>query len=141
VVTYEATGQVEVGEPLPPGRMVGGEKSLKTGAGLSYQKTRATYDFTSNEGALMLNSRAVFPLAVTARRPARIAPLLAAVAFGLSSPHAADAQMVVSNDFEDGTTQGWIPRGSALLTNTTEAANTGTASRPPAGRPASTAPR
>jgi len=87
----------------------------------------------------MRNSRAVFPLAVTARRPARIAPLLAAVAVGLaglSSPHSADAQTVVSNDFEDGTTQGWIPRGPVLLTNTTEAANTGTHSLKTTGRTA-----
>ena len=87
----------------------------------------------------MRNSRAVFPPAVTAKRPARIAPLLAAVAVGLaglSSPHAADAQTVVSNDFEDGTSQGWIPRGSAVLTNTTEAANTGTHSLKTTGRTA-----
>jgi hypothetical protein len=87
----------------------------------------------------MRNSRTVFPLAVTARRPARIVPLLAAVAVGLaglSSPYSADAQTVVSNDFEDGTTQGRIPRGSAVLTNTTEAANTGTHSLKTTGRTA-----
>ena len=63
----------------------------------------------------MRNSRDVFPLAMTARRAARIVPLLAAVAVGLaglSSARSADAQTVVSTDFEDGTLQGWIPRGA-----------------------------
>jgi len=44
------------------------------------------------------------------------------------SPRAAAAQTVVQDDFEDGTTQGWVPRGTAVLTNTTEAANTGSRS-------------
>ena len=79
----------------------------------------------------MRNSRAVFPLAVTARRPARIVPLLAAVAVGLaglSSARSAEAQTVVSSDFEDGTTQGWIPARPRPLTNTTEPAIAGTRS-------------
>ena len=46
------------------------------------------------------------------------------------------AQTVVQNDFEDGTTQGWVPRGTAVLTNTTEAANTGTHSLKTTGRTA-----
>ena len=85
----------------------------------------------------MRNSRAVFPLVATGKRHALILPLLAAVAVGLaglSSALSADAQTVVSNDFEDGTTQGWIPRGTAVLTNTTEAANTGTHSLKTTGR-------
>src|SRR4029450_4748016 len=87
----------------------------------------------------MRNSRAVFPLAVTASRPARIVPLLAAIAVGLaglSSPHSAEAQTVVSSDFEDGPTQGWIPRGPVLLPNRPEAANTGTHSLKTTGRTA-----
>ncbi|HVH88212.1 MAG TPA: carbohydrate binding domain-containing protein, partial [Terriglobales bacterium] len=38
---------------------------------------------------------------------------------------AAFAETVVQNDFEDGTLQGWISRGTAILTNTTEAAHGG----------------
>jgi hypothetical protein len=45
---------------------------------------------------------------------------------------------VVQNDFEDGTVQGWIPRGTAMLSNTTEAARTEvTALKPSAAPPAS----
>jgi endo-1,4-beta-xylanase len=55
---------------------------------------------------------------------------------GLSSPRPAAAQTVVQHGFEDGTTQGWIPRGTAVLTNTTEAANTGTHSLKTTGRTA-----
>ena len=75
----------------------------------------------------MRNSRNVFP------------PLLAVAALGLAglaSAPPADAQTAVSNDFEDGTNQGWIPRGSAVLTNTTEVANTGTHSLKTTGRTA-----
>src|SRR5215475_13850586 len=43
---------------------------------------------------------------------------------------------VVQNDFEDGTVQGWIPRGTAVLSNTTEAAHTGTHSLKTIGRTA-----
>jgi endo-1,4-beta-xylanase len=46
------------------------------------------------------------------------------------------AQTVVQNDFEDGTTQGWGPRGGVVLTNTTEAAATGTRSLRTSGRTA-----
>ncbi len=51
-------------------------------------------------------------------------------------PAFAAAQTVVQDGFEDGTTQGWIPRGTAVLTNTTEAANTGTHSLKTTGRTA-----
>jgi endo-1,4-beta-xylanase len=51
-----------------------------------------------------------------------------------SSP--ATAQTIVSNDFEDGTLQSWIPRGTAVLTNTTEAAHGGTHSLKTTGRTA-----
>ena len=50
----------------------------------------------------MRNSRVVFPPIVTARRAARIVPLLAAVAVGLaglSSARSAEAQTVASSDF------------------------------------------
>ena len=44
----------------------------------------------------------------------------------LLSPPTASAQTVVQHDFEDGTPQGWTPRGGGVvLTNTTEAAATG----------------
>src|SRR5688572_13691734 len=49
----------------------------------------------------------------------------------------APAQTIVQNDFEDGTPQNWIPRGgSVVLTNTTEAAATGTRSLKTTGRTA-----
>src|SRR5215813_6278923 len=52
------------------------------------------------------------------------------------NPRAAVAQTVsvVQNDFEDGTPQGWIPRGGVILTNTTEAAAGGTHSLKTTGR-------
>ena len=46
------------------------------------------------------------------------------------------AAQVVSDDFEDGTTQGWIPRGPVTLTNSTTVANTGTHSLLTTGRTA-----
>src|ERR1044071_781499 len=55
----------------------------------------------------------------------------------LLSPQPASAQAVVQNDFEDGTLQGWIPRGgTVVLTNTTEAAATGARSLKTTGRTA-----
>ena len=42
----------------------------------------------------------------------------------------------ISSDFEDGTAQGWSPRGSVTLTNTTESAAAGTHSLKVAGRTA-----
>src|SRR6266699_3035110 len=47
------------------------------------------------------------------------------------------AQTIVSNDFEDGTLQSWTPRGgSVVLTNTTEAAQSGIHSLKTTGRTA-----
>ena len=46
--------------------------------------------------------------------------------FALAFAAPAAAQTVISHDFEDGTLQGWRPRGTAVVENTTEAANTGT---------------
>src|ERR1039457_5861015 len=52
-------------------------------------------------------------------------------------PAAAQTPAVVQNDFEDGTLQGWIPRGgSVVLTNSTEAAHGGTQSLKTTGRTA-----
>ena len=74
-----------------------------------------------------------------------IAPILAfmlVVALAYSSilltPRPASAQIgpLVQNDFEDGTLQSWIPRGTAILTNTTEAAATGMHSLKTTGRTA-----
>jgi endo-1,4-beta-xylanase len=56
--------------------------------------------------------------------------------FGLLSASLATAQITLQNDFEDGTNQGWIPRGSAVLTNTTEQAHGGTHSLKTTGRTA-----
>jgi endo-1,4-beta-xylanase len=52
------------------------------------------------------------------------------------NPRTAVAQTgtVVQNDFEDGTLQGWIPRGPVALTNSTEAAAGGTRSLKTTGR-------
>jgi endo-1,4-beta-xylanase len=54
----------------------------------------------------------------------------------LAAPAGATAQTVVQHDFEDGTTQGWAPRGGVTLTNVTEAAATGTHSLRTTGRTA-----
>ena len=43
---------------------------------------------------------------------------------GAAAPVA--AQTVVQHTWEDGTLQGWVPRGSAVLTNTTDVAHSGT---------------
>jgi GH35 family endo-1,4-beta-xylanase len=51
-------------------------------------------------------------------------------------PTHATAQTIVSNGWEDGTTQGWAPRGAVALTSTTEAAATGTHSLKTTGRTA-----
>jgi endo-1,4-beta-xylanase len=68
---------------------------------------------------------------------AAIAPLLSAIGLAaLAFAPPAAAQTVVSHDFEDGTTQGWGPRGSAVVTNSTEAANGGTHSLKTTGRTA-----
>jgi hypothetical protein len=41
--------------------------------------------------------------------------------FALAFAAPAAAQTVISHDFEDGTPQGWRPRGTAVVENTTEA--------------------
>src|ERR1043165_4210363 len=46
------------------------------------------------------------------------------------------AQTIVNNDFEDGTAQGWIPRGPVTLTNSTDFAHGGTQSLLTTGRTA-----
>jgi endo-1,4-beta-xylanase len=53
----------------------------------------------------------------------------------LYHPSQIDAQTIVQNDFEDGTVQGWVPRGGGVvLTNSTEAAQAGTHSLKTTGR-------
>lgn len=47
---------------------------------------------------------------------------------------AAQSGTIVNNDFEDGSLQSWIPRGPVTLTNTTEAAASGTHSLKTTGR-------
>jgi len=74
-------------------------------------------------------------------RNARISFALAAMVAGLAlvAPRPARAQgtPIVQNNFEDGTLQGWVPRGgSVVLANTTEAAHTGTHSLKTTGRTA-----
>ncbi|HEY5906682.1 MAG TPA: carbohydrate binding domain-containing protein, partial [Vicinamibacteria bacterium] len=54
----------------------------------------------------------------------------------LGGPRAAEAQLTIQHDFEDGTFQGWTPRGPVTLTNTTEAANGGARSLKTTGRTA-----
>jgi endo-1,4-beta-xylanase len=74
----------------------------------------------STAGTLFLFAAALF-LFATVSSP---------VAFAQSTP-------IIQNDFEDGTVQGWIPRGSSVvLTNTTDAAHTGTHSLKTTGRTA-----
>jgi len=51
-------------------------------------------------------------------------------------PTPATAQTIVSNGWEDGTLQGWEPRGSVTLISTTEAFATGTRSLKTTGRTA-----
>src|ERR1700730_2191543 len=51
-------------------------------------------------------------------------------------PTPASAQTIVQNDFENGTTQGWVPRGAAVLTNSTAQAHGGTHSLLTTGRTA-----
>jgi endo-1,4-beta-xylanase len=52
-------------------------------------------------------------------------------------PVRAQGTPIIQDDFEDGTLQGWIPRGgSVVLTNTTEAARSGTHSLKTTGRTA-----
>jgi endo-1,4-beta-xylanase len=50
--------------------------------------------------------------------------------------YSATAQTIVNNDFEDGATQGWIPRGPVTLTNSTDFAHDGTHSLLTTGRTA-----
>ena len=54
-----------------------------------------------------------------ARRPALVLFACASLVALCAAPAAAQTP-VVQHDFEDGTTQGWIPRGSVTLTNTDE---------------------
>ena len=61
-------------------------------------------------------------------------PVVLACLFLLAASPAV-AQTIVQNDFEDGTLQGWVPRGGGVvLTNTTEAAATGARSLKTTGR-------
>ena len=48
----------------------------------------------------------------------------------------AAAQTIAQHDWEDGTVQGWIPRGGVSLSNTTEGAHTGSRSLKTTGRTA-----
>ena len=74
------------------------------------------------------------------RSPARwlIGPaltgLLLPVAFSGASPAHADASVVVSYDFEDGTTQGWSARGAATIAPSASAAHGGGAGLRTTGR-------
>jgi len=79
--------------------------------------------------------RAAFPRALSPIQPL-LAVVLVVAAAGLCNPTSATAQTIVRSDFEDGTTQGWTPRGgpTVLLTNTTDAANTGIHSLETTGR-------
>ena len=74
----------------------------------------------------------IFPLQIRSVNLRYLATFLlftATLAFAQTTP-------IVQNDFEDGTLQGWIPRGTAILSNTTEAAHGGTHSLKTTGRTA-----
>lgn len=71
------------------------------------------------------------------RRLRRAVLATACVALGFAAaPASAQEVQIVSNDFEDGTVQGWMPRGSAVVSNSTEAARTGAGSLKTTGRTA-----
>ena len=65
----------------------------------------------------------------TARAVRRVATTVASMCvvsvLQLCTSAPAAAQTVVQHTWEDGTLQGWVPRGSAVLTNTTDVAHTG----------------
>ncbi len=66
---------------------------------------------------------------------ALVASLISSAVLLSTRPVGAQSTTIVQHDFEDGTTQGWIPRGGGVvLTNTTEAAATGTHSLKTTGR-------
>ena len=90
---------------------------------------------------MVLLHRAVFPKTITlgtfVRRANYLFAALACLLVLLSPAPPASAQTVVQHDFEDGTLQGWMPRGgTVVLTNTTEAAATGARSLKTTGRTA-----
>src|SRR5690242_12255993 len=62
--------------------------------------------------------------------------LLFPIGFVNRAALAADPTIVVQNDFEDGTTQGWASRGSAALASVTDVAHAGTHSLKTTGRTA-----
>jgi endo-1,4-beta-xylanase len=64
----------------------------------------------------------------------RVGAGLATGALLLACAFPVAAQTVVSNDFEDGTLQGWIPRGGVALANSTDVAHGGTHSLLTTGR-------
>ena len=73
------------------------------------------------------------------RRCLRLLLLMALILpFGpaLRPAAAADPVVVVQNDFEDGTVQGWVPQGSVTLAASIEAAHAGTQSLKTTGRTA-----
>ena len=76
----------------------------------------------------------------TARAVRRVATTVASMCvvsvLQLCTSAPAAAQTVVQHTWEDGTLQGWVPRGSAVLTNTTDLAHTGTRSLLTTGRTA-----
>ncbi|MBN1428650.1 MAG: endo-1,4-beta-xylanase, partial [Anaerolineae bacterium] len=56
------------------------------------------------------------------------------VTITMVSPPPGEVEIILENSFEDGTTQGWSPRGDAVLEASTEAANTGDYSLKTTGR-------
>jgi endo-1,4-beta-xylanase len=62
--------------------------------------------------------------------------LLVPAGFLDRSALAADPQVILDHGFEDGTAQGWVPRGGVTLASVTEAAHTGTHSLKTTGRTA-----
>src|SRR6185295_10229952 len=107
------------------------------------ERRNSQHRLLANEESTPMFQTATGSFAIRSRRG--IPPFLAVilvVAMAYSSfllkplPARAQSGPIVQNDFEDGTLQGWIPRGTAVLTNTTEAAATGTHSLKTTGRTA-----
>jgi endo-1,4-beta-xylanase len=76
----------------------------------------------------------------TSRAACRVSTIVASMGLigflQLGAPTQAAAQTVAQHTWEDGTLQGWVPRGTAVLTNTTDVANSGTHSLKTTGRTA-----
>lgn len=145
--TYRVTGRVRLVEGQPASNLkftveqlpTGGTSSSFTQVGSAVQVTdsawvqlEGNYSFASGDNAtLLLYLESDDPTSAYYLDDFSITTLA-----GTSCPEPLD-QSGLSSDFEDGTTQGWGPRGGVTLTNTTNAAFAGTRSLETTGRTAS----